>query len=124
MEDSRLLLEKVVGVIQKHKALDVLVLEVRNLVGYTDYFVICSGQSDRQVQAIAQHLLEEMRAERVLPLGVEGLSRAQWVLVDYNDVVVHVFQDNVRGFYDLEGLWSDAPRLTVVEEHAVVAAAP
>jgi ribosome-associated protein len=124
MEDSRLLLEKVVGVIQKHKALDVLVLEVRNLVGYTDYFVICSGQSDRQVQAIAQHLLEEMRAERVLPLGVEGLSRAQWVLVDYNDVVVHVFQDNVRGFYDLEGLWSDAPRLTVVDEHAAVAAAP
>jgi ribosome-associated protein len=124
MEDSRLLLEKVIGVIQKHKALDVLVLEVRNLVGYTDYFVICSGQSDRQVQAIAQHLLEEMRAERVLPLGVEGLSRAQWVLVDYNDVVVHVFQDNVRGFYDLEGLWSDAPRLTVVDEHAAVAAAP
>jgi ribosome-associated protein len=116
-------LGKAVEAIQKHKAIDVLVLEVRGLVDYADYVVICSGQSDRQVQAIADHVVEDLKKEGVLPLGVEGRSEGQWVLLDFNDVIVHVFDEPVRDFYDLEGMWREAPRVPVPSEPAAVAAA-
>jgi ribosome-associated protein len=123
MLESKILLEKILCAIQRHKALDVEVLEVRDLVDYTDYFLICSGQSDRQVEAIAEEVLSELAKERVFPLGVEGLPEARWVLLDFGDVVVHVFYHPVRAFYDLEGLWRDAPRLPVADERAAVGAA-
>jgi ribosome-associated protein len=94
---------------RRRRAKDVVVLDLKGLVAFTDYFVICTGRSDRQVQAIVQHLEEELRMYRVRPRSIEGFSKGQWVLMDYNDVIVHIFQKPIREFYDLEGLWSDAP---------------
>lgn len=98
------------------KAQDVVVLDLRTLVSFTDYFVICTGRSDRQVQAIAEHLERELKGRKLRPRAIEGLSAARWVLMDFEDVIVHIFQQQVREFYDLEGLWSDAPRLELPAE--------
>lgn len=94
------------------KAQDLRVLHLGRVTDFTDYFLICSGTSDRQVQAIADAIQERLRAEKVRPLHVEGYSRAQWVLLDYGDLVVHVFQEEPRRFYALERLWGDAPDVT------------
>lgn len=94
-----------------HKAIDLVILEVKKLSSFTDYFVICSGNSDRQVQAIAGHIEEKLKEGDVRPLSVEGKREGRWVLLDYGDVVVHVFYQPVRDFYDLERLWADAPRI-------------
>lgn len=94
------------------KARDVRVLHLGKVTDFTDYFLICSGTSDRQVQAIADAVQERLRGEKVRPLHVEGYNRAQWVLLDYGDVVVHVFQEEPRRFYALERLWGDAPDVT------------
>ena len=93
------------------KVIDLVILEVKDLSSFTDYFLICSGNSDRQVQAIATHVEEKLGKEGLHPLGMEGKREGRWVLLDYGDVVVHVFHHPVREFYDLERLWSEAPRL-------------
>jgi ribosome-associated protein len=97
------------------KAYDLVVLEVGHQSSIADYFVICSGRSDTQVQAIAQAIDEELGREGTRPISVEGLQHGQWVLIDYGDVVVHVFYVPVREFYDLERLWSRAPRVELPE---------
>lgn len=85
---------------------------MRDLVAYTDVFVICSARNRRQVQAIADELRKLGKEQfGILPHGTEGLEAARWVLVDFGSVVVHVFDEQLRGFYDLDGLWRDAPRL-------------
>jgi ribosome-associated protein len=94
-----------------HKAIDLVILEVKNLSSFTDYFIVCSGNSDRQVQAIAAHIEEKLGKEEIHPLSIEGKREGRWVLLDYGDVVIHVFYQPVREFYDLERLWSDAPRI-------------
>ncbi len=94
-----------------HKANDLVILEVKKISSFTDYFVICSGNSDRQVQAIATHIEEKLGKQGVRPLSTEGKREGRWVLLDYGEVVVHVFYQPVREFYDLERLWSDAPRI-------------
>jgi ribosome-associated protein len=94
------------------KAVDLKVLHLEKISDFTDYFLICSGTSERQVQAIADAVQERMREERVRPLHVEGYNRAQWVLLDYGDFVVHIFQEEPRRFYSLERLWGDAPDVT------------
>jgi ribosome-associated protein len=94
-----------------HKALEPALLDVRNATSYTDYILLVSGRSDRQVQAVADGVVEAMLAEGVKPLGVEGDSQGHWVLLDFGDVVVHVFYHPLREFYDLEGLWLDATRV-------------
>jgi ribosome-associated protein len=99
-----------------HKAYDLVVLETGRFTVIADYFVICSGRSDTQVQAIAQAVEQHLGTtlgER--PISIEGLPHAQWVLLDYGDVVVHVFYVPVRGFYDLERLWMRAPRVELPE---------
>lgn len=93
------------------KALDPVLLEMKGIVSFTDYFFLCSGKSDRQVQAIAQAIEEAMRKEGYQPLGQEGVREGKWILMDYDDVVVHIFLEPMRKFYDLEGLWIDAPRV-------------
>jgi len=93
------------------KAIDLVILEVKDLSSFTDYFLICSGNSDRQVQAIAGHAEEKLGKEGFHPLGIEGKRDGRWVLLDYGDVVMHIFYHPVREFYDLERLWSEAPRL-------------
>jgi ribosome-associated protein len=94
------------------KAIDLKVLHLEKVTDFTDYFLICSGTSERQVQAIADAVLERMRAEKVRPLHMEGYNRGQWVLLDYGDFVVHIFQEEPRKFYALERLWGDAPDVT------------
>ena len=100
-----------------HKAIDLAILEVKNLSSFTDYFVISSGNSDRQVQAIASHIEEKLGKEGLHPLGIEGKRDGRWVLLDYGDVVIHIFYDPIREFYDLERLWSDAPRVELPTLH-------
>jgi ribosome-associated protein len=92
------------------KAEDVLVLDVRGLTSYADYFVIMTAESDRQAGAIADHVEETMKAQGATKVGVEGYESGRWILVDYGDVVAHVLSREARAFYDLEGLWADAPR--------------
>lgn len=94
------------------KAVDLKVLQLEKVTDFTDYFMICSGTSERQVQAIADAVQEKLREHRVRPLHVEGYNRAQWVLIDYGDLVVHVFQEEQRRYYALERLWGDAPEVS------------
>ena len=103
------------------KAYDLELLEVTKLTSVADYFLICTGRSDTQVRAIAEHIQESLAKEGVRPLALEGFSRGQWVLMDYGDVVVHVFYQPIRGFYDLEGLWMKAPRVSLPEPYATQA---
>jgi ribosome-associated protein len=92
------------------KAHDLVELDMRGVIGYTDWFVICSGNSDRQTRAIHDGILEGLKREqRLLPRRVEGLPSADWILMDYLDVVVHIFTPATRDFYRLEQLWGEAP---------------
>ena len=92
------------------KALDIVELDLRGVIGYTDYFVICSGRSDRQTKAIHDRIHQGMKRDHgLLPREVEGLPGATWILMDYLDVVVHVFTPDVREYYRLEQLWGEAP---------------
>ncbi len=93
------------------KALDLVVLDVTGLSSFSDFFVICSGKSSRQVQGIADNIQASLRKEGIRPLGIEGHREGQWVLMDYGDVIVHVFYEPVRLLYDLESLWSEARRV-------------
>jgi ribosome-associated protein len=95
------------------KAIGVEILDVAGRVDYTDYLVIMTGRSDRHVHAIATGIEEAMRMKKVAALSIEGLAAATWVLLDYGDVVVHVFQEEERRLYDIEGLWIDASRVPV-----------
>jgi ribosome-associated protein len=108
---AQALARKIGQLVLDKKAKDVLILDVRGMTSYADYFVIASGESDRQVSAMADNVLSEMKkAENLRPIGHEGTETGQWVLVDYGEVVVHLFFEEVRAFYDLEGLWADAAR--------------
>ncbi len=109
---SRFALEK--------KAYDLVLMEVRELTSIADYFIICSGRSDRQVQSIAQGIEEKLGERGVYPLSVEGMGRGQWVLMDFADVIVHIFYQPVREFYDLEGLWGHAPRVELPEPYSTL----
>jgi ribosome-associated protein len=92
------------------KALDIVQLDMREMIGYTDYFVICSGRTDRQTKAIHDAIYMGLKTEHgILPRRVEGLSQARWILMDYLDVVVHVFTPEMRDYYRLEQLWGEAP---------------
>lgn len=93
------------------KALNPVLLELKEVTSFTDYFLLLSGKSDRQVQAIAQAIEEALKKRGIRPLGLEGTLGGKWVLMDYEDVVVHIFLEPIRKFYDLEGLWLDAPRI-------------
>jgi ribosome-associated protein len=96
------------------KASDIVQLDLREIIGYTDYFVICTGRSDRQTKAIHHAIHAGMKAEHgILPRRVEGLSQAHWILMDYLDVVVHVFTPETRAYYRLEQLWAEAPARAV-----------
>lgn len=98
------------------KALGIEVLDVTGRVDYADFLVIMTGSSDRHVHAIATGIDDALRKKRVLPLSIEGLTAASWVLIDYSDVVVHVFQEETRRIYDIEGLWMDASRVEVASD--------
>jgi ribosome-associated protein len=103
------------------KAEDVVVLDLRGADGFTDYFVICTGQNPRQIKAIADAVEEALRRDHVKPAHIEGYGHAEWVLLDYFDFIVHVFGKETRAFYGLERLWGNA---TAVDVSALVAAPP
>jgi ribosome-associated protein len=94
-----------------HKAEEPVILQVTEIANFTDYFVILSGRSTRHVQAVAEHIEKGLHERHLRLMGVEGLAEGQWVLLDAGDVVVHIFYHPVRGFYDLEGLWAEAPQI-------------
>ncbi len=93
------------------KATNVVVLDVADLTSYADVFIICSGRSNRQVSAIADFIKTDLKKHKIKPLSVEGAKDGHWVLLDYGHVIIHVFYEPVREFYDLEGLWDDAERI-------------
>ena len=93
------------------KALNVVALDVSELTSFADVFIICSGRSNRQVSAIAEFIQSDLKKQKIRPLSVEGTKDGHWVLMDYGHVVIHVFYEPVREFYDLEGLWVDAARI-------------
>ncbi len=96
------------------KALNVEIIDVRGKVDYADYIVLMSGRSDRQVNAIAQGVQRDLKKNHQIHcLGVEGLPQGNWVLMDFGDVIVHIFHQDTRGYYDLEALWIDAARVGV-----------
>ena len=93
------------------KALGLVVLDVRHLTSVADVFIICHGRSNRQVAAIGEHIQAFLKAHKIKPLSIEGLKEGHWVLLDYGHVIIHVFYESIRSFYDLEGLWIDAKRI-------------
>ncbi len=95
------------------KALDIVQLDLRGMIGYADYFVIASGRTDRQTRAIHDAIHAGMKARGILPRRVEGVTEARWILMDYLDVVVHVFTPDTREYYRLEQLWGEAPSMAV-----------
>lgn len=109
------------GFALEKKAQDLTVLEVSGVTTIADYFIICSGRSDRHVQSIAEGIKEDGRSHGLRPLSSEGTARGQWVLMDFSDVLVHIFYEPVRRVYDLDGLWANAAPVTLPEPHATLA---
>jgi ribosome-associated protein len=98
------------------KAQELTLLQVEELTGYADYFLLASGRSTRQAGAIAEAVLRMLKKAGVKPLGMDGLREGRWVLLDFGDLVVHVFHQPVREFYDLDSLWADAPQVEMDPE--------
>mgnify|MGYP000621436201 CR=1 FL=1 len=95
------------------KAVELVLLDVRNVTDVADVFMVCSGRSNRQVTAIAEFIEKELKKSGLKPLSAEGVKEGHWALLDYGHVVIHVFYDPVRRFYDIESLWADAGRIAV-----------
>jgi ribosome-associated protein len=111
-QDSLALARAVITAAAEKKAENILLLDLRNLSSVADYFVLCSGASERQLRAIAEGIEEHVYKERHLDAHhIEGLSGGGWILLDYHDVVVHIFLPSQRSYYNLEGLWAKAPVL-------------
>ena len=111
------LAERIATIAADKKAIDIRVIDLRGIVSYTDFFVICSGNTERQAKAIHDAIHEELKsgegAERLLPRRTEGDREARWILLDYWDVVVHIFTPEAREYYRLETLWGEAPARSV-----------
>ena len=104
-------LDRYIEAASEKKALNLIVLDVRDLTSIADVFIICSGRSNRQVNAIADSIVAKLKKHQIMPLSVEGTGEGHWILLDYGHVVIHVFYEPVREFFDLEGLWADAKRI-------------
>ena len=104
-------LDLYIKAILSKKATNMVVLDVADLTSYADVFIICSGRSNRQVSAIADFIKTDLKKHKIKPLSVEGAKDGLWVLLDYGHVIIHVFYEPVREFYNLEGLWGDAKRI-------------
>jgi len=98
------------------KALDVIILDLSGLTVIADYFVICSGESTTQVKAVAEFVEQAFANKRVKPLGIEGAAHSHWILLDYGDVIIHVFEKETRAYYNLEKLWMDAKVVEIDED--------
>jgi ribosome-associated protein len=110
-------LTQAVRAAEDKKAEDIVILNLSSICSFTDYFLICTGHSSRQVQAIVDGIEEKLRKQSLRPTHIEGYSQGEWVLMDYTDFVVHVFSPKAREFYDLERLWRGARRVEVSAAH-------
>lgn len=115
-------MELAIRTIVAHKGLDPVLLKVAESCSFADYFLICSGGSHRHVLALAQHVEEALSRAGLKPLGVEGLEEGQWVLMDYNIMVIHIFLQPLREFYNLEDLWADAPKIQIDPDNYALSA--
>ena len=113
--DSKQLMETVVKCMDSKKAIDIKVLDISKITTMADYFVICQGNSSTQIKAIADEVEEKLSDSGVKPFGREGLNTAYWILMDYSDVIVHIFSGESRSFYSIENLWSDAENVDISE---------
>jgi ribosome-associated protein len=111
-------LREAVRAVQERKALDVAVLNLKGICSFTDFFLICTGTSTRHTQAICDAVCEQLEKSGTRPAHREGYARAEWILLDYLDFVVHIFVGQARHFYDLERLWKTAKRVAVPESEA------
>jgi ribosome-associated protein len=112
--DSAALAERIAAIASDRKAIDVRVLDLRGVVSYTDFFVICSGNTERQTKAIHDAIYKDLKDNgRILPRRTEGEREARWILLDYLDCVVHIFTPEARDYYRLEQLWGEAPARSV-----------
>jgi len=108
--DSEALAERIAQIASDRKAIDIRVLDLRGLVSYTDFFIVCSGNTERQTRAIHEAVHQEIKdVDGLLPRRVEGAREARWILIDYLDCILHVFTPQEREFYRLENLWGDGP---------------
>ena len=107
--ESSALVERIAEIASDRKAIDIKVLDVHDVVGYTDYFVVVSGNTERQTKAIHDAIYRELKDEGTVPRRVEGEREAKWILMDYLDAVVHIFTPDARSYYRLEQLWGEAP---------------
>jgi len=108
-DTAREKLDQILTAVYDTKATDPVLLKLDRISTIADYFLICSGSSSRQVQAIAEHILEKVKQDGgLMPQGIEGQSQGHWILIDFGDVVAHIFYKPIREYYDLEGLWSEA----------------
>ena len=114
MDDKNLALT-IADLASEKQAQGLEIIDVSSVADYTDFVLVCGGRSERQVRAIAEAIQVGLKKQEVQALGVEGLSQGHWVLLDYGNVVVHVFHEHARGYYDIEGLWMDADRIPFEE---------
>ncbi len=112
--DAAALAHRIVEIASDKKGNDIVLLRMAELTTMADFFVICSGRSDRQVQALSSAIVGELREDGIRPLGIEGRQSARWVLIDFGSVIVHVFAPEEREFYGLERLWSKAAQVVRV----------
>ncbi len=105
-------LDVYVQALLEKKAFNISILDLRGLTSIADAFILCSGRSNRQVSAIAEHIHTTLKKKGIYPLNVEGTKEGHWVLIDYGHVIIHVFFEPIREFYDLESLWQDAKLIT------------
>ncbi len=105
------LLEKIIKIISETKALDVNIIDVRKKSSLTDFLIFASAHFNRQVQGIANNIVEALRKEGIKEYSLEGFSLGNWILIDYNDVIVHIFLEDVRGYYNIESLWETSPKI-------------
>ncbi|HEX2232500.1 MAG TPA: ribosome silencing factor [Thermoleophilaceae bacterium] len=112
--DSTALADRIAAIAADRKAIDIRVLDLRGVVSYTDFFVICSGNTERQTKAIHDAIYRDLKDDgRLLPRRTEGEREARWILLDYLDCVVHIFTPEARDYYRLEQLWGEAPARSV-----------
>ena len=108
-------LSQAVQAVQNHKALDLNVLDLKGICAFTDYFIVCTGTSTRHTQAICDAVVETLERSGLRASHIEGYARAEWILLDYLNFVVHIFLEKARHFYDLERLWKNAKRVELLK---------
>jgi ribosome-associated protein len=115
IDPSREIALRIADILAETPASDTVVLDIRELSTFADFFVICSGENERQLRAISENLQEALREDDVHVRRVEGTPRSGWIVLDYNDAIVHVFDQELRDFYKMERLWAEAPRLLSIQ---------